>query len=69
MTAEPADQTAGPADQAADAVGAAIDSERAVQELAGQWAAEPEDPSGLRERFRVVTAAGNLVPDLEQHRG
>jgi hypothetical protein len=62
MAAEPADQAADPLDDA-------IDSERAVQELAGRWAAEPEDPSGLRERFRVVTAAGSHVPDLEQHRG
>jgi hypothetical protein len=70
MTAEPADQAADPAaDPAVDPLGAAIDSERAVQEQAGRWAAEPDDPSGLRERFRVVTAAGNHVPDLEQHRG
>ena len=61
--------TAEPADQAADLLGAAIDSERAVQEQAGRWAAEPDDASGLRERFRVVTAAGSHVPDLEQHRG
>jgi hypothetical protein len=52
-----------------DPVGAAIDSERAVRELTGRWAAEPADPAGLRERFRVVDDAGTRLDDLEQHRG
>jgi hypothetical protein len=51
-----------------DPLGAAIASERAVQELTGRWAAEPGDPAGLRDRFRVVGDAGTRLADLEQHR-
>jgi hypothetical protein len=39
-----------------------------VQELVGRWAAEPGDPAGLRNRFRVVGNAGTQLADLEQHR-
>lgn len=52
-----------------DLLGAAIDAERAVQEVAARWAAEPGDPAGMRERFRVVAGAGTRLADLEQHRG
>jgi hypothetical protein len=52
----------------ADPLGAAIDAERGVQELVGRWAAEPGDPAGLRNRFRVVGNAGTQLADLEQHR-
>jgi hypothetical protein len=51
-----------------DPLGDAIESERGVQELAGRWAAEPGDPAGLRERFRVTAEAGSRLADLEQHR-
>lgn len=51
-----------------DPVGAAIDSERAVRRLTSRWAAEPGDPAGLRDRFRVVDDAGTRLADLEQHR-
>jgi hypothetical protein len=56
-----------PADEQ-DPLGAAIYAERGVQELAGRWATEPGDPSGLRNRFRVVADAGTHLADLEQHR-
>lgn len=52
---------------AADPLDEAINSERRVQELAGRWAAEPGDPAGLRDRFRVVADAGTRLADLEQH--
>ena len=51
-----------------DPLGSAIDTERAVQEHLGRWAAEPGDPAGLRERFRVVADAGTSLTELEQHR-
>jgi hypothetical protein len=51
-----------------DPLGTAIDSERAVRRLASQWAAEPGDPAGLRDRFRVVDDAGTRLTELEQHR-
>ena len=50
-----------------DPLGAAIDSERGVQELLGRWTAEPGDPAGLREKFRLVAGAGTHVADLERH--
>jgi hypothetical protein len=52
---------------AQDPLDAAIDTERGVQELLGRWTAEPGDPAGLRDRFRVVGGAGNRLADLEQH--
>jgi hypothetical protein len=60
-------QPASPPTAQDDQLGAAIDSERGVQELAGRWTAEPGDPAGLRERFRVVGEAGTRLADLEQH--
>jgi hypothetical protein len=51
---------------AQDPLAAAIDAERAVQDHLGRWAAEPGDPAGLRERFRVVAGAGTRLTDLEQ---
>jgi hypothetical protein len=65
------DRLAGqPADPATaqDPLGTAIDAERRVQETLGQWAAQPGDPAGLRERFRLVAGTGSRVADLEQHR-
>jgi hypothetical protein len=60
---------AGPASRAVrrDPLGASIDSEREVQELAGRWAAAPGDPAGLRNRFRAVAEAGTRLADLERH--
>jgi hypothetical protein len=57
-----------PGATAQDPLGDAIDAERGVQELAGRWAAEPGDSSGLRERFRVVAGAGTKLAELRQHR-
>ncbi|MGH3168547.1 MAG: hypothetical protein ACRDN0_22030, partial [Trebonia sp.] len=51
----------------ADPLGASIYDERSVQSLAGRWAREPGDPAGLRNRFRVVAAAGTRLADLERH--
>jgi hypothetical protein len=70
LAAQPA-EPAGRAEPAApqDLLGAAIDSERGVQELAARWAAEPGDPAGMRERFRVVADAGTRLADLERHHG
>jgi hypothetical protein len=64
--AAPAGAESAPA--APDPLDDAIESERGVQELVGRWAAEPGDPAGLRERFRVVGDAGTRLADLEQHR-
>jgi hypothetical protein len=64
-TAAPAPAPAPAAGQ--DPLGAAIDSERGVQELLGRWAAEPGDPAGLRERFRAIAGTGTQLTDLEQH--
>ena len=50
-----------------DPLGASIDGERDVQALVSQWAAEPEDPAGLRGRFRAVADAGTRLAELEQH--
>jgi hypothetical protein len=50
-----------------DPLGGAIESERGVQRLLGRWAAEPGDPAGLRDRFRVTADAGTRLADLEQH--
>jgi hypothetical protein len=66
LAAQPADPAA-PAGQ--DPLDAAIDTERGVQDVLGRWAAEPGDPAGLRERFRVVGDTGTRLADLEQHRG
>ena len=51
-----------------DPLDGAIDTERGVQELVGRWAAEPGDPAGLRDRFRVVADAGTHLTALERHR-
>jgi hypothetical protein len=48
-------------------LGASIDHERDLQALLNQWAAEPEDPSGLRDRFRAVADAGTHLPELRRH--
>jgi hypothetical protein len=48
-----------------DPLAAAIDSERGVQALVSQWAAEPGDAAGLRGRFRAATEAGTSLADLE----
>lgn len=50
-----------------DPLGASIDGERGVQTLVSQWAAEPEDPAGLRGRFRAVADAGTRLAELERH--
>lgn len=61
LAAQPTDEEA-----EQDPLGSAIGTERAVQEHLGRWAAEPGDPAGLRERFRVVASAGTRLTDLEQ---
>ena len=50
-----------------DPLGGAIESERGVQRLLSRWAAEPGDPAGFRDRFRVTADAGTRLADLEQH--
>jgi hypothetical protein len=50
-----------------DPLGAAIDSERDVLAHIRRWAAEPDDPAGLRNRFLVVSDAGTRLAELEQH--
>jgi hypothetical protein len=72
LAAQPtAPQSAGPRaaapEAAADPLGATIESERNLVAHARKWTAEPGDPAGLRERFRVVADAGTHLPDLEQH--
>ena len=62
-----ADQPAATPAAAQDPLGEAIDSERGVQQLLGRWAAEPGDPAGLRDRFRITADAGTRLADLEQH--
>lgn len=59
----------GPAGRAVpgDPLGASVDGERAVQALVGQWAAAPDDPSGLRDRIRAVAQAGTRLAELQQH--
>jgi hypothetical protein len=64
LAAEPVPRTT-----LADPLGAAIDREREVRALAVRWAAEPGDPAGLRERFRVVADAGTHLAELEEHHG
>jgi hypothetical protein len=49
-----------------DPLAATTDSERGVQALVSQWAAEPGDPAGLRGRFRAATEAGTSLADLER---
>ncbi len=63
LAARSADPAAGE-----DPLGAAIDAERGVQETLGRWTAEPGDPAGLRERFRLISGTGSRVADLQQHR-
>ena len=50
-----------------DPLGATIDGERDLQALAGQWAAEPDDPAGLHGRFRAVADAGTHLTELLHH--
>jgi hypothetical protein len=50
-----------------DPLGASIAAERDIQALVRRWAAEPADPAGLRERFRVVADAGTRLAELERH--
>jgi hypothetical protein len=52
-----------------DILDAAIGAERDLRELVTRWAAEPDDPSGLLERFRAVAGAGTFLPELERHGG
>jgi hypothetical protein len=69
LAAQPAaapDTTAAPR-AARDPLGAAIDSERDLQAHVRHWSAEPGDPAGLRERFRVVADAGTRLDDLRRH--
>ena len=61
LAAQPA-----PAGADQDPLGGAIEAERAVQDNVGRWAAEPDDPAGLRARFKVVADAGTHLTDLEQ---
>jgi hypothetical protein len=63
LAGQPAPQAAAPQDP----LDAAIGSERDVQELLSYWTAEPGDPAGLREKFRVIASAGTRLADLEQH--
>jgi hypothetical protein len=51
-----------------DPLGASIGREREVHALVGRWAAEPDDPAGLRGRFRAVADAGTRLAELERHR-
>jgi hypothetical protein len=51
-----------------DPLSGAIEAERAVQDNLSRWAVEPDDPAGLRARFRVVADAGTHLTDLEQQR-
>jgi hypothetical protein len=50
-----------------DPLGASIDHERELHALAGRWAAEPDDPAGLRGRFRAVADAGTRLAELKRH--
>jgi hypothetical protein len=63
LAAQPASAGAGQ-----DPLGGAIEAERAVQDHLGRWAVEPDDPAGLRDRFKVVADAGTHLTDLEQQR-
>jgi hypothetical protein len=63
LAARPADPATGQ-----DPLDDAIATERGAQETLGRWAAEPGDPAGLRERFRLISGTGTRVGDLEQHR-
>jgi hypothetical protein len=50
-----------------DLLGAAIEAERDLQALVTRWAAAPDDPSGLRDRFRAVAGVGTRLAELERH--
>jgi uncharacterized protein (DUF2267 family) len=50
-----------------DPLGTTIDAERELQTLVTRLAAEPDDPAGLRGRFRAVAAAGSRLPELVRH--
>jgi len=50
----------------ADPLAASIDHERELQALVTRMASEPEDPAGMRARFRAVADAGSHIVELEQ---
>jgi hypothetical protein len=60
---------AGPATRevTANPLGASIDHEQDLQALLGEWTVEPEDPSGLRDRFRAVADADTELAELRRH--
>ena len=54
------------AGDAAAGPGAAASAEARLDTLVSRLAAEPDDESGLRDRFRAVASAGTLLAELEQ---